>query len=102
MDAKSEAEARKQQQQRKRLWRDGFVRLPGLVPLAELDDAVERWITSLLACGTRAVRIQKRLIIDWDRMSPTDGARAGIQAYVDAYRTDEPKRLMTAFVNRKR
>jgi len=72
------------------------------VPIAELDDAIERWVASLVACGPRAVRIQKRLIIDWDRMSPTDGARAGIQAYVDAYRTDEPKRLMTAFVNRKR
>ena len=76
--------------------------LERLVPMAELDDAVERWIESLLACGPRAVRIQKRLIIDWDRMSPTDGARAGMQAYVDAYRTDEPKRMMTAFVNRKR
>ena len=76
--------------------------LEKLVPIAELDDAIERWVASLVACGPRAVRIQKRLIIDWDRMSPTDGARAGIQAYVDAYRTDEPKRLMTAFVNRKR
>lgn len=81
-------------------YRIGF--LERMVPAAELDAAVDRWIDSLLACGPRAVRIQKRLIIDWDRMSPTDGARAGIQAYVDAYRTDEPKRLMTAFVNRKR
>ena len=76
--------------------------LERLVPGAELDDAVERWVTSLLACGPNAVRIQKRLIIDWDRMSPTDGARAGMQAYVDAYRSDEPRRMMTAFVNRKK
>lgn len=76
--------------------------LQKLVPYEALDQAVEGWITSLLACGPRAVRIQKRLIIDWDRMSVTDGARAGIQAYVDAYRTDEPKRMMTAFVNRKK
>jgi hypothetical protein len=48
------------------------------------------------------VRIQKRLIMDWDRMSPTDGARAGIQAYVESYRTDEPRRMMTAFVNKKK
>ncbi|MBK1992616.1 hypothetical protein JG676_08455, partial [Campylobacter sp. 2018MI35] len=48
------------------------------------------------------VRIQKRLIMDWDRMSPTEGARAGIQAYVDAYRTDEPRRYMTAFLNRRK
>ena len=76
--------------------------LERLVPAAELDEAVERWLASLLACGPKAVRIQKRLIIDWDRMSPTDGARAGIQAFVDAYRTDEPRRLMTAFVNRRK
>jgi hypothetical protein len=76
--------------------------LQRLVLASALDHAVEGWIESLLACGPRALRIQKRLIIDWDRMSPTDGARAGIQAYVDAYRTDEPQRMMTAFLNRRR
>lgn len=76
--------------------------LQRLVPYGQLDAAVERWLQSLLACGPRAVRIQKRLIIDWDRMSVTDGARAGIQAYVDAYRSDEPRRMMLDFVNRKR
>jgi enoyl-CoA hydratase/carnithine racemase len=81
-------------------YRIGF--LQRLVPASALDDAVEGWIGSLLACGPRALHIQKRLIIDWDRMSPTDGARAGIQAYVDAYRTDEPRRMMTAFLNRRR
>ena len=76
--------------------------LQRLVPYDGLDAAVEGWIAALLACGPRAVRIQKRLILDWDRMSVTDGARAGIQAYVDSYRSDEPRRLMTAFVNRKK
>ena len=37
--------------------------LQRLVPAAELDDAVERWIESLLRCGPKAVRIQKRLIL---------------------------------------
>ena len=81
-------------------YRVGF--LQRLVPAAELDASVEAWISSLLACGPQAVRIQKRLMLDWDRMSVAEGARAGIQAYVDAYRTDEPRRMMTAFVNRKR
>ena len=80
--------------------RIGFVQK--LVPRGELDAAVEAWITSLLACGPRVLRIQKRLIGDWDRMSTTDAARAGVQAFVDAYRTDEPRRLITAFVNRRR
>jgi enoyl-CoA hydratase/carnithine racemase len=81
-------------------YRIGF--LQKLVPQDKLDAAVEEWITSLLACGPRGIRIQKRLLEDWDRLSTTEAARAGIQAFVDAYRTDEPRRLMTAFVNRKR
>ena len=81
-------------------YRIGF--LERLAPYAELDAAVERWLRSLLAGGPRAIRLQKRLILDWDRMGVTDGARAGIQAYVEAYRTDEPKRLMTAFLQRRR
>jgi enoyl-CoA hydratase/carnithine racemase len=67
-----------------------------------IDAAVEQWLASLIACGPLALRIQKRLVIDWDRMSTTDAARAGIQAYVDAYRTDEPGRLMRAFLERRR
>lgn len=73
-----------------------------LVKREQLDEAVEAWVQSLLACGPNAVRIQKKLILDWDRMSITDGARAGIQAFVDAYRTDEPKRYITKFLERKR
>jgi enoyl-CoA hydratase len=73
--------------------------LERLVPLGGLDAAVESWVKSLVACGPRAVRIQKRLIMDWDRMSPTEAARAGIQAFVDAYRTDEPKRYINNFLN---
>ena len=76
--------------------------LQRLVPSGELDAAVEQWIASLLACGPQALRIQKRLVIDWDRMSTTDAARAGIRAFVDAYRTDEPRRLMRAFLERRR
>jgi enoyl-CoA hydratase/carnithine racemase len=81
-------------------YRIGF--LERLVEREQLDDAVERWLESILGCGPRAVRIQKRLIMDWDRMGVTDGARAGIQAYVDAYRSDEPRRMMGAFLGRRR
>lgn len=81
-------------------FRIGF--LNRLVAPDALDETVDAWIASLLACGPNAVRIQKRLIMDWDRMSVTDGARAGIQAYVESYRSDEPNRLMTAFLNRKK
>lgn len=80
--------------------RVGF--LQRCVPAADLDAAVEAWITALLACGPRAVRIQKRLLLDWERLPVTDAARAGIAAFADAYRSDEPRRLMTAFLERPR
>ncbi|WP_179284164.1 enoyl-CoA hydratase-related protein [Bordetella genomosp. 10] len=76
--------------------------LQRLVPYAELDAVVEAWVTSLLACGPQAVRLQKRLILDWATMSVTDGARAGIQAVVDAYRTGEPKQYISNFIERKK
>ena len=80
--------------------RIGF--LQKLVPYEGLDDAVEGWIASLLACGPNAIRVQKRLINDWERMSITDAAKVGIEAISSCYATDEPHTLMTAFVNRKK
>lgn len=81
-------------------YRIGF--LNRLVERDEMDGVVHKWIASLMAGGPNALRIQKRLIMDWDRMSVTDGARAGIQAYVESYKSGEPNRLMTAFLNRKK
>ena len=71
------------------------------MPAAELDVAVEQWITSLLLGGKRVMRLQKSLLRDWERMSVTDGIWAGIRACVESRRTDEPKRMMEAFINRK-
>jgi enoyl-CoA hydratase len=81
-------------------YRIGF--LNRLVERDEMDGVVDKWIASLMTGGPNAMRIQKRLIMDWDRMSVTDGARAGIQAYVESYKSGEPNRLMTAFLNRKK
>jgi enoyl-CoA hydratase/carnithine racemase len=80
--------------------RCGF--LERLVAPAELDAAVEQWISAILASGPRAVRIQKRLISDWERMSIADAVKQGIVAVVEARRTDEPRRLMRAFAERKK
>ena len=35
---------------------------------------------------------------DWERMSITDGIWAGIRACVEARSTDEPRRMMEAFI----
>ena len=76
--------------------------LQKLVTAAELDAAVEKMVNSILSSGPRAIRLQKRLLRDWERMSITDGIFAGIRACVEARSTDEPKRMMEAFLDRKR
>jgi len=80
--------------------RCGF--LDRLVAPADIDTAVDKWVSAILAAGPRAIRIQKRLVLDWERMPIADAVRQGIAAVVEARKTDEPKRLMEAFVNRKR
>lgn len=82
------------------MYQFGFVQK--LVPVAELDAAIEKWLQSILASGPRAVRLQKSLMRDWERMSLTDSIRRGIEMCVEARRTDEPKRLMSAFLSRRK
>ena len=80
--------------------RIGF--LEKLVEPGALDEAVEQWITSILAAGPRAVRLQKALIRDWERLPIEQAIQAGINACTDAKKTDEPRRLMAAFLERKK
>jgi enoyl-CoA hydratase/carnithine racemase len=81
-------------------YRCGF--LQKVVPAAELDAAVEKMVSSILLGGPRAIRLQKALMRDWQRMSITDSVWQGIRACVAARSTDEPKRMMEAFMARKR
>lgn len=80
--------------------RCGF--LQKVVAAAELDAAVEKMVGSILLGGPRAIRLQKALMRDWQRMSITDSVWQGIRACVAARSTDEPKRMMEAFIARKR
>lgn len=79
--------------------RCGF--LEKLVAPQALDSTVEQWVTSILAGGPRALRLQKALVRDWERMPIADAVQAGIRACVEARRSDEPRRLMDAFLKRK-
>jgi enoyl-CoA hydratase/carnithine racemase len=73
-----------------------------VVARGALDAEVESIVTSLLAAGAQAVRRQKALLQQWEKL-PVDAAiEAGIDAFVRAFETDEPKRMLSAFVKRKR
>ncbi len=66
-----------------------------------LDAAIEDWVSAILSAGPLAIRAQKELIRDWERMSIADAVQQGIRAVAAAHGTAETKRLMGAFVAKR-
>ena len=73
-----------------------------VVPLTDLDGEIDRVLASLLAGGPRAVGLQKELIGQWDGLSLDAAVARGIDTFARAFETEEPARLLGAFVARKR
>ena len=73
----------------------GFVER--VVPAAELDAAVDRWLAAICRAAPAAIRSQKALINHWERVSVDEGIYAGIDALSDAYKTGEPQAAIAAF-----
>ena len=70
-----------------------------VVPASALDDAVETWLAKLLTSAPRAVRLQKRLIRRWEDLQLSAAVHAGIDAFTEAYATDEPAAFMREFLD---
>ena len=73
-----------------------------VVEPSALDGAVDKIVGALLSAGPQAVRSQKRLMQQWENLPADRAIAAGIDALVRAFDTDEPQRLLGAFLNRKR
>jgi enoyl-CoA hydratase len=69
-----------------------------VAPAASLDAAVEACIASLLTSRPRAVRLQKRLIRQWEDLPLSAAIAAGIDAFAAAYESDEPATAMREFL----
>src|SRR5438309_3231175 len=67
-----------------------------------LDAAVEHTVKALLGCGPEALRSQKALLRQWEELPLTESVNSSIVVFGNSFLTDEPTRLMQAFVNRKR
>ncbi|MCB4824116.1 enoyl-CoA hydratase [Roseicella aerolata] len=73
-----------------------------VVPAAELDAAIGEWLRHLGAAGNRALRLQKRLIRQWEDLPVREAVAAGIPAFATAWETEEPRRMLGAFASRRR
>jgi enoyl-CoA hydratase/carnithine racemase len=67
-----------------------------------LDREVESILAALLSVGPKAVRAQKALMREWEKLPVEAAIAAGIDAFVRAFESDEPKRMLSAFTKRKR
>src|SRR5947207_14150833 len=73
-----------------------------VAPEGGLDAAVEGTVKALLECGPEALRSQKALLRQWEELPLTESVDLSVKVFGESFLTDEPTRLMQAFVNRKR
>ncbi len=73
-----------------------------VVPAERLDAAVDDWLASILAAGPRALAAQKKLLRQWQELPLEAAIAKSIDAFAEAYESDEPRRLMRAFIERPR
>ena len=66
-----------------------------------LDAAVEAWIAAILSAGAEAVRIQKALMREWERLPLDEAIRAGIKSYRLSVAGGEPHRMLSEFLARR-
>ena len=73
-----------------------------VVPVAELDTAIDSLLANILAGGPRAIRLQKSLIAQWEERGISGAIAAGIDCFAEAWTTPEPAERMAHFLASKR
>ena len=68
----------------------------------DIDSVVADCVTDILEAAPGAIRIQKQLCAQWERLDIDSAIDAGLTAFKDAYRSDEPRRYVDAFFARNR
>lgn len=69
-----------------------------VVPHQDLDNAVEALARPILAAGPKAIRLQKSLILDWEELPTSAAVQRGIDCFVNAFDSDEPRRMAGAML----
>jgi enoyl-CoA hydratase/carnithine racemase len=67
----------------------------------ELDRRVEQLVDSICNAGAKAIRAQKALLLQWEKLPLEQAVERGIEVFAQAYQSDEPERLMQHFLHRK-
>jgi len=68
----------------------------------QLDVEVEKVVEMLLECGPVALRAQKALLKQWEELPLKESVDLSIGVFGQSFLTDEPRRMMQGFIDRKR
>ncbi len=66
-----------------------------------LDSVVNERVAMILNAGPKAIRSQKTLCRHWEELPLDQSIQAGIDAFGDAYASDEPQQYMQRFLRRR-
>ena len=70
-----------------------------VVPTANLDEAIAETVNMIMANGPVGIRLQKKLMRDWERLSLDDGVHAGIESLSTAFRCGSPAPRIAKFLD---
>ena len=68
----------------------------------QLDAEVENVVAMLLECGPEALRSQKALLKQWEELPLKESVDLSVGVFGRSFLTDEPRRMMQGFIDRKR
>jgi enoyl-CoA hydratase/carnithine racemase len=68
----------------------------------QLDIEVEEVVGMLLECGPEALRSQKALLKQWEELPLKESVDLSVRVFGQSFLTDEPRRMMQGFIDRKR
>ena len=78
----------------------GFVE--EVVPDSGLDQATQSVLLNICNAGPNAIRIQKRLLREWETVAPDSSAESSIEIFAGAFDDDEPKNRLVEFLKASR
>lgn len=68
----------------------------------DVDAMVAEIVNDILEAAPNAVRLQKQLIREWEKLTLEDAVVAGLSSFSQAYETDEPKEYCQRFFDRRK
>lgn len=78
----------------------GFVEQ--VVPVSQLDTAIQAAALAIAECGPQAIRSQKTLLREWEELPLTESVNVSVKTFGQSFTTDEPRTLMRGFLNRRK